>query len=349
MIRKEPNPIPRDGQSSSRVILRRDHAHLQLPDPVLARGEESRVFEFLDVATERLSDPQACESVIHETMRGIFAATYLARQVRESDSWHALIGRLREHPIRAVLHEDAFTRRAFEKPRGYAGDAELLDYIYGAEQLWPAPPMSALGQRIFRETTNSGACNGVKARRGFIADFIDEIARRNDRPHALSVASGHVREADISSAVLRRQLGRLVALDSDAETLELVDRCYGKFGVETTHENAKNILTGRFDSDAFDLVYSAGLLDYLKQPLAGRLTQALFEKVRPGGHLLVVNFLPNIEVVGYMEAFMDWNLIYRDRIQMAELTSRIPEVELADMRVHSNRNRNVIYLVLQKA
>jgi len=31
-----------------------------------------------------------------------------------------------EHPIRELIHEDPFTRRAFEKPRGYDGDTELL-------------------------------------------------------------------------------------------------------------------------------------------------------------------------------------------------------------------------------
>ena len=35
------------------------------------------------------------------------------------------------HPIRDLLHQDPFTYRAFAKPRGYAGDAVMMDYIYG--------------------------------------------------------------------------------------------------------------------------------------------------------------------------------------------------------------------------
>src|SRR5579872_2044960 len=34
------------------------------------------------------------------------------------------------HPLSQIVLEDPYSRRAYEKPRGYAGDAVMLDYIY---------------------------------------------------------------------------------------------------------------------------------------------------------------------------------------------------------------------------
>lgn len=35
----------------------------------------------------------------------------------------------RNHPLREIILSDPYSRRAFEKPRGYAGNAVMLDYI----------------------------------------------------------------------------------------------------------------------------------------------------------------------------------------------------------------------------
>src|SRR5947209_2837399 len=45
--------------------------------------------------------------------------------------WLQLIGNVvGRHRILGQLHQEPLTRRAFEKPRGYAGDAPLLDLAY---------------------------------------------------------------------------------------------------------------------------------------------------------------------------------------------------------------------------
>ncbi|HEX8036360.1 MAG TPA: hypothetical protein VF510_21050, partial [Ktedonobacterales bacterium] len=36
----------------------------------------------------------------------------------------------REHPLHALVSQDPLTTRAFAKPRGYAGDAVMLDLVY---------------------------------------------------------------------------------------------------------------------------------------------------------------------------------------------------------------------------
>src|SRR5690606_9197406 len=100
------------------------------------------------------------------------------------------------HPLKELLHEDPFTRRAFTKPRGYAGDAPLLDFIYGREEHWPVPEgTTPRGRMIFEYTTMAPASAGSRARRGFVADKIDELAVQVDQPHLLSIACGHLREA----------------------------------------------------------------------------------------------------------------------------------------------------------
>jgi extracellular factor (EF) 3-hydroxypalmitic acid methyl ester biosynthesis protein len=39
-----------------------------------------------------------------------------------------------EHSLIDLVHQCPFTYHAFTKPRGYAGDAELIDFIYGFKQ-----------------------------------------------------------------------------------------------------------------------------------------------------------------------------------------------------------------------
>jgi len=85
-------------------------------------------------------------------------------------------------------------------------------------------------------------------------------------------------------------------------------------------------------SKNLDLVYAAGLYDYLSQPLATRLTKTMFDMLRPGGKLQVANFVPDHPEVGYMETFMQWSLIYRTESQLEDVAKEIPAPEIADKR-----------------
>ena len=248
----------------------------------------------------------------------------------------------------SLLHKDPFTYRAFSKPRGYAGDAEMMDYIYGREEQWPAPDTDAIGRHIFNFTTQAPASEGVRSRRAFIASRIDRLAEEKRRPHILSIASGHLREANLSAAVRRRKTGRIVALDADAQSLAEVKRSYGIYGIETVTASIREMLGNHRRPGEFDLVYSTGLFDYLNQRLGQRLVASMFRMLRPGGQLLVANFLPAIRDVGYMETFMDWNLVYRTRSEMVDLTSDIPERDVKEVSVFSEECRNIVFLQMTR-
>ena len=92
--------------------------------------------------------------------------------------------------------------------------------------------------------------------------------------------------------------------------------------------SVRRLLAGKADLGRFDLVYSAGLYDYLDDRVAKRLTTSLFRMLEPGGTLLFCNFLRTTADVGYMESFMGWDLIYRDRDEIEGLLGDVDESEI---------------------
>jgi len=281
------------------------------------------------------------ERGMNQLMPGL-RTTRLASEPRE---WARLVQVCLNHPLCGLLYQDPFTHRAFHKPRGYAGDAVLMDYIYSREEGWPQPTgTSDLGCKIFEYLTATPACEGVRSRRAFVADLLDRLIDEVHRPHILSIAAGHLREASLSAAVRRKKIGRYVALDADAESLKEVGRCYGRFGVEISHNSIRQLLTQKTDLGLFDVVYSTGLFDYLQQTTAQRLVGVMFQMLRPGGRLIVANFLPGIPDLGYMESYMDWKLVYRSRLDMVDMSANIPQAQIRDIRIFTEENQNIIFL-----
>ena len=68
------------------------------------------------------------------------------RREDDRESWQEYARACLDHPLRHLLHQDPFTYRAFSKPRGYAGDAVMMDYIYGLGE----------AQQATSEATTSG-------------------------------------------------------------------------------------------------------------------------------------------------------------------------------------------------
>jgi extracellular factor (EF) 3-hydroxypalmitic acid methyl ester biosynthesis protein len=250
------------------------------------------------------------------------------------------------HPIRDVIHEDPFSRHAFQKPRGYAGDADLLDLIYGDTPY--SGPLTALGANLYKWSTSQPACRSVQERRVLLAQLIDQVAQQRPRPRILSVACGHLREARWSNAVREGAVEEFVAIDQDGESLAVIGKELGTCGVRAVRASIRRLLVCPTMYGAFDLVYSAGLYDYLDDDVAVALTKSMFGALKPGGVLLVANFAPQLRDIGYMEAVMEWNLIYRDEEAVARFSASIPRSQIAGQTLFRDSLKNVVYLKILK-
>ena len=265
------------------------------------------------------------------------------------EAWASVRDAVTAHDLRGLIHEDPMTRRSFEKPRGYAGDAVLLDYIY---RLRGPEGSSDVGRAVYDYAVGRPAARAVRHRCEWLAHSIDRAADRvaehdGSRARILSVACGHLREAAGAASLRGGGVERLVALDADAESLAEVGRLELDC-VERVEMSVGRLLGRASRMGEFDLSYSAGLYDYLEPGLARRLTACLFGTLAPGGRLLVSNFLPTVADAGYMETFMGWDLIYRSEQQLAELAADLPADQVGGCQVYSDPFGAIAYLEVER-
>lgn len=267
------------------------------------------------------------------------------RASMSADEWKAYTIRVStNHPIRPLLLEDPFTRRAAEKPRGYAGDAVMIDYIYGHYDI---NGTSKRGKVILDYLLSRPLSQAVRHRRDALTRAIDETAAARSDAEVLALACGHLREAADCEAIVQHKLGRFVALDHDPASLRIVDEQSGKHGVETV---CRSVFDMNFaDLGRFDLIYSAGLYDYIWQGAAKQLTSYVFAMLKPGGRMLIANVTPEHPDAGYLEAIMDWWLIYRSDGQLTALSQHIPPSDIGTRRVFRDPTGCVGFLELVRA
>lgn len=278
-------------------------------------------------------------------MQALHSGLTLFRKKWDREEWRQFaLEQARTHPLSRLLHQCPFTRHGFERPRGYAGDAALIDYLYDERR---GKELTQLGALIYHFIYQLPSPRSTRERRQLLSAEIDAIARRVHRPRILSVACGHLREAEHSRAVAESRVGELLAFDQDALSLAEVERQHPNDAVRPVCGSVRSILLGRTRFEQMDFIYSAGLYDYLGEGTAHRLTRQLFEMLRPGGQLMVGNF-DHCPEAGYMEAFMDWWLVYRDQAQMQALTSEIDPAQISSSRLFHDSGKNVLYLVLTR-
>jgi len=291
---------------------------------------------------------QMREQKVENGIEALFEGLHRIRCETELHEWTTVVhSTALKHPLRELVHLDPITRRSFEKPRGYAGDAILMDMIYGLYD-GSKENGSAIGHTIYEYNRQSDASSAVRTRRAMIARLIDETCEQRQNPRILSLACGHLREAELSEALQSKQVSKFLALDQDRKSLEVVRNSYSDLGIKALNVSVRDMLGGAMKLETCDLIYSAGLYDYLETKAARKLTCVLFDMLAPGGILLLTNFLPQIRSVGYMEAFMAWKLIYRTEAEIVDLISRIPRREVEKAQVFVERHENIGFVKVYK-
>ncbi len=234
--------------------------------------------------------------------------------------------------LQGLLMQAPWMARARAKPLGYAGDFEVMNYLYERDFEGPTLFARTLGYAFMQ----SAAARAVRSRKELVKGALREVLARSagrlQPVRILSVAAGPARELQ----ELLRELEELpasvevVLFDQDKRALDhafqrlrpLADAKFpGRVRIEFLNEAVKRLLRDPrlFQEVApFDAVYSAGLFDYFHEPTALRLARNLCAAAAPGGRVLIGNMVdhPHRWV---MELHLEWELLYRTRQELLDI------------------------------
>lgn len=267
---------------------------------------------------------------------------------------------LQAHPLhQEVILQSSILKHALDKPRGYAGDMELMLKICQRQ----TGPSGGFADHLDAFYAALPASQAVRDRVCMLGRIIDDLPAGS---RVLNLACGPALEVQ---SHFRRRPESTVSIDlvdHDIETLRYLSRRVPSAGVQLLQGNAFRLLAGdlrlrRLSTEqthpdhreaadtmlapVYDLIYSAGLYDYIPDGQDGRggasaLTAVLFSLLKPGGHLLVGNYLypsptsrhqPHHRAM--MELYSKWKLHYRDMDEIRAFAAQISlphTVELID-------------------
>ncbi|RWK43072.1 class I SAM-dependent methyltransferase [Mesorhizobium sp.] len=308
-----------------------------------ARVELALILHTTHQQIEQQKDPA-------EIIRRLMSYLEATRSKVHPDVWQALIPVVQNHPVLEYFLEDPLTRWSHDKPRGYSGDAQLLDYIYCdphvAESVENA---SEVGKALYSHTKDVPSCVAARERRDLLTRYVDEIATSNGpEAEVLAIAAGHLREANRSAALQEGRLKRWVALDQDPQSVGLITRDFQGTAVEAIDGSVRTVLTRGHKLGSFDLIYASGLYDYLVHKVAVKLTKTCLQMLKPNGTFLFANYAEGNPDAGYRETFMNWVLLLRSEADMWNIINASVDRNTVEAQVFFGENRNVLYGVIKK-
>lgn len=226
-----------------------------------------------------------------------------------------------------------FVYRTYAKPLGYAGDYEMVSMML-------RDPYE--GSSVFAKLLNKMYLEipPVIAHRNRITYLIDQLHTETMRAAGergvakfFNLGCGPAQE--IQNFLTNDPVSDdadFHLLDFNDETLESTGRnlenlkvSHGRktalrFDKRSVHQILKEAgRPGSFGSGQYDVVYCAGLFDYLSDRICRRLMEIFYDLLAPGGLLIATNVHPSNPWRNWMEYLAEWHLVYRDEEQFLKL------------------------------
>ena len=253
-----------------------------------------------------------------------------------------------------------FVYRTYQKPLGYAGDYEMVNMILRSPFEGSSLFAKLLNTHFWSQPPAEAHRNRIKYLTEQLTLESKRVARLGRTAHIFNLGCGPAKE--IQNLMEREDISDLAdftLLDFNEETLKYTSNLLSEIRKKYSRRTSLNYLqksvsqilkdSNRHDkifvSGGYDLVYCAGLFDYLSDRVCRKMMDIFYELVAPGGLLIATNVTAN-PVKNQMEYLLSWNLIYRDAKQLRTL--RPVKSNEDDVRVLKDPTSVNIYIEIRK-
>jgi extracellular factor (EF) 3-hydroxypalmitic acid methyl ester biosynthesis protein len=208
---------------------------------------------------------------------------------------------------------------ALLKPHGYAGDFEMIDRIYTG---WSSPHAHLARWDAYFHAQS--APKAVRNRKQVFRNIVEQcIAENSGLPiHVLNLGSGPCR--DVLEVSLANPDGKVTfdCVDQDPNAISYATRLLEPISSQSRiHFYQSNVLRFR-PRHLYDLIWSAGLFDYLSDRCFITLLSRMNNWVGHRGRMVIGNFSSCNPSRPYMEIVGNWILHHRDETTLRELADR---------------------------
>ncbi len=244
--------------------------------------------------------------------------------------------------------------RSYFKPMGYPGDFKIMNYMYDHR-----PEGTDTYSRYLHML---GLISGgpIVSRMEYISRYLKELNDGSESMyHVMSIGSGPAREVQrfLEDTYEAGEGYSFTLVDQEKDALDYaINAAYRSLapsrsnvivsGMHTSFTEMLRPMSTFRHIPQQDLIYSAGLLDYLSPNMCRNLTRKLYEHLKPGGTLLVgnVNDAP-MGTYWSMEYVLDWTLFFRSEDEMFDMAAGC---QGADVSVDMDENGAVYMLKVVK-
>lgn len=292
----------------------------------------------LDLAGETSSAADDISRAVAPRLRNLAGALEQAYGLLPVDARpaHTEYARRELHPLMLCA---PLVHRTVTKPMGYSGDYETVNMILRHRMEGPTAYAAILHHFLLSADIGDG-------HRNRIVRLVDHLRQESARlaPHrAMRVLNIGCGPADEICRFIRNEplSGRceFTLVDFNKETIDYASAAIASASAEggrrpavtyvhrSVHDLIKEAARGRSgDMPRYDLVYCAGLFDYLSDRICQKLLALLSEWTLPGGLTVATNVHTGHRSHAMMDVLLDWRLILRDEAQLRALAPQNPGV-----------------------